>query len=593
MTVSSDTPAPSTSPRRPGIRWMASGPFPWLVLLVVVLLTVVPLASLITGAFSLSRLPNEFSFDKLGFDNFWQVWVVQRVDRVMLNTLVFTVGSTAFGVATAVLLAWLVERTDMPGKIWVYAGVPLALAVPGILHSISWVLLASPRSGFINRGWMQLTETRVPLIDIYTMGGLVFAEGLRLVPVAFLMLVPLLRSMDPTLEEAAATSGAGPFATIRKVTFRLLLPGLLAVTIFQAISALESFEVPGILGLPVNLQVFSTRVYSIISNIGTIPAFGQANALALFYLVVALLISFFYLRLVRRSEKYAIVTGKGYRPRQVQLGHWRIPATVLVWLFLIVTTVLPFLVLVYVSLVGYLRQPSPEAFASFSLRHYESVFNQPRLRQVLFNTGLMTVLTATAVTILSFIIAYIVVRTRFVARYVLDILAFLPHSIPGIVLGLAIFWCLLQIDVLLGSRSFGSIHSLVIGFTVLFLSYSVRAMSVAMIQVHRDLEDAGKMSGAPPLSVAIRVFMPLLMPTLAGVWIYVALISVRLVSLPLILSHGNSNEVLAVLIWRLWDNGEVSAVGAIGVLLMLAMFLLALSLRLVGFSRDRSIGAPK
>lgn len=560
---------------------------------VVVLLTIVPLVSLVTGAFSLARMPNEFSLDNLGLDNFYEVWVVQRVDRVMLNTLIFTVGSTVFGVGTAVLLAWLVERTDMPGKLWIYAGVPLALAVPGILHSISWVLLASPRAGFINRVWMQLADTRTPLFDIYTMGGLIFAEGLRLVPVAFLMLVPLFRSMDPALEEAAATSGAGPLSTTRKITFRLLLPGLLAVTIFQAVSALESFEVPGILGLPVNLQVFSTRVYSIISNIGTIPAFGQANALALFYLAVALAISYFYLDLVRRSERYAIVTGKGYRPRQSRLGPWRLPAVILTVLFLVVTIVLPFLVLVYVSLVGYLRQPSWEALQTFSMEHYEAVFAQPRLQQVLVNTLLMTVLTATVVTILSFIVAYIVVRTRFVARYLLDILSFLPHSIPGIVLGLAIFWFMLQLDSLLGTRSFGSIHSLVIGFTVLFLSYAVRAMSVAMIQVHRDLEDAARVSGASPLRVALRVFMPLLLPTLAGVWIYVALISVRLVSLPLILSHGNSNEVLAVLIWRLWDNGEVNAVGAIGVILMVSMFALAVSLRLVGFGRERSIGVSK
>jgi len=565
--------------------------FPWLVLAIVAAMTIFPVFSLVVGAFSLSRLPNEFSWDKMGLANFYSVWVEQRIDLVIWNTSVFVIGSTLFGIATAALLAWLVERSDMPGKLWVYAGVPLGLAVPGILHAIAWVLLLSPRSGFVNRAWMGLVGTKTPLFDIYTMGGLIFAEGLRLVPVAFLMLVPLFRSMDPSLEEAAATNGASPMRATRRVTFMLLLPGLLAITIFQAISALETFEVPGILGLPVNLHVFSTRVFNIIDNIGTIPAFGQANAAAVFYLVVALVISFFYLRLVRHSERYSVITGKGYTPRLVHLGAWRRPALAISLLFLFLTIFLPFLILLYVSLVGYLRQPTLAAFQTFSLKHYQVVFNQPHAQIVFFNTIVMTLLTATAVSILSFLVAYIVVRTRFVARYVLDLLAFLPHSIPGIVLGLALFWLLLQFDVLTGASTFGSIFSLVLGFTIIFLAYSVRAMSVAMLQVHPDLEDAAKLSGAPPWRVALRIFLPLLLPTLVGVWIYVALLSVRFVSLPLILSQGSSNEVLGVMIWYMWDNGDINAVGAVGIMLMTVMFTLAVIMRLIGFGRQRAVGS--
>ena len=182
------------------------------------------------------------------------------------------------------------------------------------------------------------------------------------------------------------------------------------------------------------------------------------------------------------------------------------------FLFLFLTILLPFLVMLYVSLINYMRQPSWEAIQSFSFQHYETVLNQPRAKKVLFNTIFMTLLTATAVTTLSFIIAYIVVRTRFAARYVLDMLAFLPHSIPGIVLGLALFWLLLQFDILTGASTFGSIYALVFGFTVLFIAYGVRAMSTGLIQIHADLEDAAKLCGAPPFRVAIRVFVPLLLP---------------------------------------------------------------------------------
>ena len=572
-------------------RRILSRAFPWAVLTIVLVMTIAPIFSLIVGSFSLSRLPNDFSLDNLGLANFYAVWIEQRIDKVLWNTAVYVIGSTIFGVGIAVVLAWLVERSDMPGKMWVYAGVPLAIAVPGILHSITWVLLMSPRAGFINRAWMHLLGTSDPLFDIYTMGGLIFAEGLRLVPVAFLMMVPLFRSMDPSLEEAAATNGASPWRATRRVTMMLMLPGLAAITIFQAITALENFEIPGILGLPVNLHVFSTRVFNIIDNVGTIPAFGQANAAAIFYLVIALITSFFYIRLVRHSERYAVITGKGYTPRQVRLRRWRHVALGGALLFLFLTIALPFLVMLYVSLINYMRQPSWEAVQSFSFQHYERVINQPRAQKVLWNTIYMTILTATAVTTLSFVIAYIVVRTRFAARYVLDMLSFLPHSIPGIVLGLALFWLLLQFDILTGASTFGSLYALVFGFTVLFIAYGVRAMSTALLQIHADLEDAAKLCGAPPIRVAIRVFVPLLLPTIVGIWIYCALLSVRFISLPLILSQGGDNEVLGVMIWYLWDNGNISSVGAIGVGLMLFMFCLALVLRFVGFGRQRHVGA--
>ena len=561
--------------------------FPWAVLVVIAAMVIAPIFSLVVGAFSLSRLPNEFSIDNMGLGNFYAVWVEQRIDQVIWNTAIYVTGATLFGIVTAAVLAWLVERSDMPGKMWIYAGVPLGIAVPGILHAIAWVLLLSPRSGFVNRGFMEITGSSTPLFDIYTIWGLIFAEGLRLVPVAFLMLVPLMRSMDPSLEEAAAASGASPLRATRRVTFALLLPGLLAIGIFQAITAIENFEVPGILGMPVNLHVFSTRVFNLIDNIGTIPSFGQANAAAVFYLAIALVISFFYLRLVRHSERYSIITGKGYTPRQVRLGRWRKPALALSLLFLFMTIILPFLVLLYVSLVNYLRPPSLEAFQNLTTRHYVAVFNQPRVAQTLFNTIYVTLLTATSVTILSFIVAYVIVRTRFAGRYALDMLSFLPHSIPGIVLGLALFWLFMQFDAITGAKTFGTIYALALGFTILFLAYAVRAMSVAMIQVHPDLEDAAKLSGAPPWRIALRIFGPLLLPTLVGIWIYVAMLSVRFISLPLILSQGGSNEVLGVMIWSLWDNGNISSVGAIGIMLMSVMFALALVLRAFGFGGQR------
>lgn len=585
MTVTTVNPQPAAV--RPQ-RIQLSSLWQFAVFLVVFLSVVTPLLFLILGSFSQARLPSEFSFHSLGLANYIKVWSDRGTYAVLSNTLWFAVGSTAFGIVIAAGLAWLVERTNIPGKIWIYAGVPMTLAMPGMLQSMAWVLLASPRIGFINKGLMDAFGFASAPFNIYTMAGMIFIEGLRTVPTAFLMLVPLLRSMDPTLEEAAAMSGARPASMLRKVTLALMLPGLLAVTIYQFTSALEEFEVPGILGLPAGIYVFSTKIYTVLHSTSSLPAYGEANALAMLYLFVAIGSMYMYSRVISKSERFTIITGKGYRPRLLQLSLWRWPAVGLVAIYLALSTIIPFLVLAYVSFLPYLQAPSARAFAAMSWDNYETVFQTERMGRMLWNTLVMTVSVATGVMIVSFLISIIVVRSRFWGRKVLDQLAFLPHAIPGMVMGLALLWIFLQIDKL-GVGLFGSLTSLIIAFTIGYISYGTRVMNAAVMQIHKDLEEAAKISGAPPWRVLWRVFFPLLQPAFVGVWIWTLLHVVRSAGKPLILTSGAENEVLALVIWNMWDQGYMEAVGAIGTLLMLALFVIALVIRRFGFGRGPHI----
>jgi len=419
------------------------------------------------------------------------------------------------------------------------------------------------------------------------LGGMIFIEGLRLVPTAFLMLVPLLRSMDPVLEEAAAVSGARPFSTMRKVTFRLLAPGMVAVMIYQAMTALEVFEIPGILGLPAGIYVFSTKIYAVVRSATFLPVYGQANALAMVYLVIALVTTFFYTRLISRVERFTIITGKGYRPKQIELGRWRYPAISLILLYLFLAIILPFLVLLYVSFLSYLQAPSVAAFTAFTLKNYRFLAQYSEVATALKNTLLMVLVTATTTVFLSFLVSLVVVRSKFWGRKLLDQLAFLPHAIPGIVMGIAFFWVFLKVDFL---PVYGTIWAMSIGFTAGFLSYGTRSMNAAILQVHKELEEAAYVSGARPWRTLWRVFMPLMMPTFVGVWIWVVLHAVRIAGLPLMLYEGPQNQVLSILIWNMWDEGYVPAVAAIGTLLMLSLLLLTLAVRYIGFRRQ--LAAP-
>jgi iron(III) transport system permease protein len=521
----------------------------WTLLIVVSGLVLTPLVLLTLGSFSTAQLPTDLSFDSLSFENYLDVWTDPATYALFYNTGIYVTGSTALGIILAAALAWMVERTDIPGKIWIYAGVPLTMVLPGLLQAMAWVLLLSPRIGFINKFLIDGLGIGMDPINIYSLGGMIFVEGFRLVPTAFLMLVPLLRSMDPALEEAAAMSGANPATTMRKVTLGLMLPGLIAVVIYQFITAFEVFEVPGILGMPADIFVFSTKIYALHRSVTVEPSYGEANALSMIYLLVAIVATYLYSRVIAKSEKFTIITGKGYRPRLAELGRWKWPAFSLVLLFLVITIILPFLVFLYVSFLPYLMTPSLEAFQSMTTEFYLEVFNDELIGISVWNTFLMTVVTSTAVVVLSFVISLVVVRSKFWGRRLLDQMSFMPHAIPGIVMGVAFLWVFINIDSL-GIPLYGGIWSITIAFTVGYIAYGTRAMNAAILQIHKDLEEAAYVSGAVQ-------------------W----------------------RTMCAVLVWNMWDEGAggVQMVGAIGVIMIALLMGVTMCFRAFGFGSARHI----
>jgi len=561
----------------------------WVVFFIVFVFVITPIFMLILGSFSQASLPADFSFEELGWDNYIDVWTDPSTYSVFTNTFYYVTGATALGITLAASLAWLVERTNIPGKIWIYAGVPMTLAMPGLLQAMAWVLLGSPRIGFINQFLVDVLGIPMQPFNIYSLEGMMFVEGLRLVPTAFLMLVPLLRSMDPALEEAAYMSGAHPRSAMRQVTLKLMLPGLLAVTIYNGMTALEVFEVPGILGMPSGIYVFSTKIYAILHTVTEEPIYGQANALGIVYIFIAIIATYLYSRVIARSERFTIITGKGYRPKELDLGRWKWAGVTAVVMYLMLSIFLPFLVLLFVSFTPFLQMPSYEAFASMNWDNYKDVFQTDLIGVVMWNTTVMVFLTSTATVILSFLVSLIVVRSKFLFRKLLDQLAFVPHAIPGIVMGLAFYWLFLQMDIRAGIPIHGGIMAMTIAFTIGFLSYGTRSMNAAILQIHKELEEAAQVSGAPHWRTMWRIFYPLLLPTIIGLWIWCMLHAVRHASVPLILYDGAENRVLAVLIWRMWDEGEVGGVGVIGVLLIISLMLVTLGLRMMGFGRGAKV----
>jgi iron(III) transport system permease protein len=554
----------------------------YLLLLIVLCLVLVPLLLLILGSFSTAAFPTDFSLSTLGIINYVKVYSDPATYEVLFNTLVYVCGSVSLGISLSVCLAWLVERTNVPWKVLIYAGVPMTIAIPSMLQAMAWVLLFSPRIGFVNAICNQVFGLDTPLFNIYSLEGMILVEGLRLVPAGFLMLVPLLRAMDPALEEAAAAAGALPVSIIRRITLPLLMPGLLAVVIYQGMSALEGFEIPGILGFPAKINVFSTRVYLIAQSVTFPPPYGEANALAMFYLLIAVTVTFLYLRVIGQTHKYTVVTGKGYRPRPINLGVWRVPALGFALLFLFLSILLPFGVLLYMSLLPYIQSPSIEAIGTLTFKNYRSLTIDVNLYVILKNTFTMVVVTATIATLLSFFISLVVVRSTFWGRKLLDQLAFISHAIPGIVMGLAFFWVLLKIDFL---PIYGTIWAISLAFIPQFLPFGTRSMNAALLQIHKELEEAAYVSGASQTRALMDIAFPLLLPTFVGIWIWIVLIAIRAAGTPLMLYQGVENQVLSILIWNMWDSGQMGQAAAIGCLLISFLMFLTVIIRYFGFRR--------
>ena len=276
------------------------------------------------------------------------------------------------GIVLAVALSWLTERTDLPGGGIVRTMMFVFIALPPFALTLGWILLLNPNNGALNvllaRG-LGLSENP---FDIYSMAMMIVISGLMLAPTMYTMLGGVLRNMDPQLESAASAAGSRPLTILRKITLPLLTPGLLSVVIYSWMLMVQVFDTPLLIGLTAQVPVLSTRIYALTSAEGSIPRYGLAAAFGVILLTVALGLMWGYFRTLRLSERFRVVSGKGFRPRRVKLGRWRGPAlafavgyVVLMWL--------PLLILIWTSLLPFYSVPQPEGLSRVTLANYAAV----------------------------------------------------------------------------------------------------------------------------------------------------------------------------------------------------------------------------
>src|SRR5438105_483217 len=498
--------------------------------------------------------------------NFRGAYTSVGIGTMMGNSLAFAFGSAAVAVVIGSVLAYLIVRTDVPGKPLMFAASLVPLIIPGILHTIAWVFILDPNIGVANKWVIQPLDGNHPF-NVFSIPGMIVIEGLHLAPLVFLLMVAALRSMDPSLEESAIMSGASLPTVFRRITLPLVRPALYAGALIMIVRGLESFEVPALIGLRNHVWVYTSRIWQALND--AIPNYGQAGAYAMSLLVLTSIGVFFQSRLSKRGRAFQTITGKGFRPHPVRLGAWRLPATALIVVYFLVAVVLPLLVLFYASTQQFYSPPSHQTLSHMSLANYPHEWSDPLIRHAVVNSLYVGIGAATAVMFLAAIASWVVVRTRLRGRWLIDNLAFMPLTIPGLVLGVALLTIYLRVPI----GIYGTLWILFMAYMTRYMPYGMRYASTSMFQIGRELEESAQMSGAGWWHTFRRIVLPLLAPGLIAGWIYIVIVSFRELGASVLL-YSPGKEVLSIVIWEQWRDGLLTEVAALGVMLIGALVVL-------------------
>ena len=484
--------------------------------------------------------------------------------RPFLLAIAMALGVGALSCAVATPLAWLVSRTDMPGRGVVRALVTASFVTPPFLGAIAWEILAAPNSGLINVFYRSLTgeQPDQTLVDIYTFQGLVFAIACYTFPYVFTLVANGLDRVPSDLEDASAILGGRPVTTLRRVTIPLVLPAMLAGTLIAILQALTMFGSPAILALPAGFHVITTKIWSLF-QFPPKPGLAAAASLPLLLITVLLLQGKSW---ILGRKGYTVLGGKSGVPRITRLGPWKPVAIAFAAGVLSLTVVLPYAALLKTSLTRNVSDPL--TWATLTLHNFHFVFFEfSATRLAMWNTFLLGFLTATIGTAIAVLAAYMVSRGTIRGSKALGILATAPVAIPGIVLGVGLFLAYSHPQLML----YGTLWILLIAFLTIEMPAGYQQMSAAFHGIHPELEEASRILGASRLDTLRRITAPLLRTSVIATWCFVFIGTIRELSATILLTTANT-KLVSVIIYDLNESGDLGAISVLGLMLLAVSF---------------------
>jgi iron(III) transport system permease protein len=563
-----------TTGSRSRIGIFLSQPISWVFLVVggiIAFLSLYPTFFLFYGSLTDAPLgvPGHFTLK-----NYIRAYTDPEAYPLLLNSFVFGLGASGLSVIFALSLAWITIRTNAPFRRLFELTAIVPNILPPILVAISWVMLLNPSNGLINASIVNLFGVERGPFNIYSIPGLIFVESLILTPLAFLIIAAAMKSMDPSLEESAKTLGSSELGVAYRITFPLMRPAILAAGTLNFVRAVESFDTPAIIALPARIEVFTTKIWR--EALGSFPTnHNLAAAYGVGILTVALLFVYLYRHFTSQVESFSTVTGKGFRPHQIDLGSWRYAASGFAFLLLVLLVVLPILVLLLVALLPYYHVPTWQTWRNLTLENFRYIWATSRVLKAFANSIFLALSGATICMVLASLASYITVRTKLAGRGILDGLVFIPWAFPGTALALGLLWAYVDFPIPI----YGTLWIILIAYVTRFLPYGMRAVSSTIIQVHKELEEASVACGAGFLATFRRVLIPMMRPGVMAGWIILVTIFMREFSATLFL-YSPGAEPLGPLLYFLYLDGMRGRVAAIGLVIsVISIILIAIAQR--------------
>lgn len=517
----------------------------------------------------------------MGFsaENYLRVFADQQIWSLLNNSILYAAGSAALGTGVGAMLAWIVARTNTPGKALVELMPLYPILMPPIMKNIAWILLLAPKSGILNNMIEQITGTNPLFFNAFSMAGMIWVFGLACVPLGYLFLLPVFLSFDPSLEESAYIAGSKPVHTMLHITFPLAVPAFLSAFILNFLRGLRSFETPVLQGSPGGINVFVARVYdSMALEFNT----GLATSYSMVLVVLSVITLLFYIRATRFSERYATITGKGYRVKVIDIGPWKYVTFLAVFLYFMVGIAIPFIVLIVVSMIPYFDYDTFMQFPSNAvLTNYYTVMKHPSFVNGLYNSLTLSVIIAVVTVLLGIVMAFTIYRTRAHGTKVFEFIGTLPLAFPPLVLSVGL------VIIFLGTPLYNSLWALGLGLFVAYFPYAFRNASGSIVNIHKELDEAAWVHGARWRHVFFKITLPILKPSVGGALFYIFIESIRNVDVAILLTSPGK-EYGPVTLFEYFRVGQWAEAAAGGVIYLIIL-IVAVSIAKFAFKMKFSL----
>jgi iron(III) transport system permease protein len=495
-------------------------------------------------------------------ENYLRVFLDKDILPMLNNSVLYAAGSAALGTGLGALLAWIVARTNTPGKALVELMPLYPILMPPIMKNIAWILLLAPKSGILNNMMQQFLGVDYPVFNAFTMAGMIWTFGLACVPLGYLFLLPIFLSFDPSLEESAYIAGSKPIHTMLRITFPLAAPAFLSAFVLNFLRGLRSFETPVLQGTPGGIKVFVSRVYdSMALEFST----GLATSYSMILVILSVITLYFYIRTTRFSERFATITGKGYRVKVIDIGPWKYLTFLTVFLYFVCGIFVPFVVLIVVSMIPYFDYETFMQFpANAVLSNYYTVMKHPSFVAGLYNSLVLSVSIALVTVLAGIVMAFTIYRTRAIGTKVFEFIGTLPLAFPPLVLSVGL------VIIFLGTPLYNSMWALGLGLFVAYFPYAFRNASGSIVNIHKELDEAAWVHGARWRHVFFKITLPILKPSVGGALFYIFIEAIRNVDVAVLLTSPG-NEYGPVTLFEYFRVGQWAEAAAGGVIYLIIL----------------------